>query len=195
MKFAIGILALSIGFVGMNAQAASPGTAGELGLHKIERLISLKKISPTFSTQTLSLAVSAASSGFNVMAMQGMASDGSMRMLAMTADKDGKALTYKESGTKDPAAPLAFPSKSALTFLELGMHCIGGELIGGSDKCKTFANTKMYNDHFKSAALSETKDSAGKVTGAEVAIKGDGLAKTFVVVLANDGTLVSVAEK
>lgn len=196
MKKLVALVASSLSLVVINANAAAtPGVAGELGLHKTERLVALKKIDASFLTQTVSLTASATGAGFSVMLMEGNDSTGKARMLMMTSDKDGKVLTYKEMAAGVPASPVALPIKNALTMLELTMHCTEGELISGSDVCKKSAFATMYGDHFKSASLALTKDATGKITGAEVSVQGDGLAKTMVVALANDGSLVSLTEK
>lgn len=186
---------IGISIFALNAKAATPGAAGELGLHKVDRLITLKKVMPSFAGQSVLLEVTSSASGFNVNVSQGQASDRSARMVMMNSDKDGKVLTYMEMGAKDPASPINFPAKTALTLLEYGMHCAEGEVIGDSDKCAKFANAKLYNDHFISATLTETKDSSGKVIGGEVSIKGDGLPKAMTVTLASDGSLIDVSER
>lgn len=195
MKATQGLVIGTWFFFTLGAYAAAPGTAGELGLHKVDRLITLKKIDVSFASQSVLLEVTPSNSGFNVDVSQGSASDHSARMVMMSSNKDGNVLTYMEMGKKDPATPVSFPAKSALTLLELGMHCTAGEVIASSDKCAKFTNAKLYNDHFKSASLSETKDDSGTVIGGEVLIQGDGLAKTLSVKLANDGSLLDVSEK
>ncbi|MBS1963235.1 MAG: hypothetical protein JST04_13550 [Bdellovibrionales bacterium] len=194
MKATLSLLIVGFAFYGSSSYAATPAEAAELGVHKVDRLITLKKINPSFTSQLTGMTSVATASGFNVTATEGAASDGSSRMLMMTAGKDGKILTYMEMGTKDPASPVVLPNNNALTLMELSMHCVEGELIAGSKRCAEFADAKMYNDHFKSAALTVKKDGTGKVIGADVAIKGDGLAKTLVVSLANDGTLIDIVE-
>lgn len=196
MKFLVVLILSSFGLAAVNANAAAtPGVAGELGLHKTERLVALKKIDASFLTESISLAVSPAGAGFNVNITEGADTAGKVRMLMMTSDKDGKVLTYSEMKAGNPASPLALPVKNALTLLELSMHCSEGELIGGAADCKNSTFATMYGDHFKSASLAVTKDATGKVTGAEVSIVGDGLPKTMVVTLANDGSLVSLTQK
>lgn len=197
MKTLITLIVASFGFTAVNAQAAAtPGTAGELSLHKIERLVALKKIDASFLTQTISLSVSRAGTGFNIMAMEGADATGKQRMLMMTSDKDGKVLTYKEMAAAAPKTPVALPVKNAISLYELAMHCTGGELIGPSTACKDSQFATLYGDRFKSADLLVTVDAtSGDVTGAEISIQGDGMPKTMVVALANDGSLVSLTEK
>lgn len=185
-----------LSFVSLNANAgATPGVAGELGLHKTERLVALKKVDASLPTQVVSLAASAAGGGFSVLLTEGADSTGKARTLALTSDKDGKVLSFKELSAGAPAAPIVLPGKNALSLLELAMHCSEGELIAGSDVCKKSAFATMYGDHFKSASLVVTKDKAGKATGAEISVLGDGLPKTMIVTLANDGSLVSLNQK
>jgi hypothetical protein len=194
MKATLSLLIVGFTFYSTSSQAATPAEAAELGVHKVDRLITLKKIDPSFTSQLVSMTAVATPAGFNVNATEGAASDGSSRMLMMTANKDGKILTYMEMGTKAPATPVALPNNNALTLMELGMHCVQGELIAGSTRCADFADAKLYNDHFKSSLLTMKKDAIGKVIGADITIKGDGLTKSLIVSLANDGSLLDIIE-
>jgi len=195
MKTTLSLLVFGIALYGSSSNAATPAEAAELGVHKIDRLLTLKKIDPSFATQFVSLSATATTTGFDVMGMEGAAPDGSARMISMSAGNDGKILTYMQMGTKDPITLIALPGKNALTLMELSMHCVEGELIAGSKACSEYTDAKLYNEHFKSAALSVKKDAADKIIGADVAIQGDGLAKTLIVSFANDGSLIGITEK
>lgn len=182
-------------FSSTNTFAATPSAAGELGLHKLQRLISLKKISPSFESQSISLIVSSNATGFAVTIMQGLSQIGDMNMLNMTTNKDAAVLTYVEVKGGAPISSLVLPGKSAVTLLELGLHCVQGELIAGSTACKDNINARLYDEHFQQADLIPVLDINRQVTSVNIVIKGDGLAKTLTVSLNNDGTLISVLEK
>jgi hypothetical protein len=189
-KTVFSFLMISIGSVSQ-AFASPSGPAGELALHKLERLVTLKKIDASYETQSTSVSVTPSGTGFNVSIMQAAGADGKMNTLMMTSDKDGKVLTYMAMPANPPVSPLSLPGKSSVNLLELSMHCIEGEMV----ECKANADIGLYNDHFKAASFSVVKDAAGKITGGEIAITGDALPKTLLVNLNNDGSFKSISEK
>jgi hypothetical protein len=63
MKATLSLLIIGFTFYGTSSQAATPAEAAELGVHKVDRLITLKKIDPSFTSQLVSMTAVATPAG------------------------------------------------------------------------------------------------------------------------------------
>lgn len=108
-----------------NAVAIAKAT--ELGVHRIERLVILKKIDPMFAD---SLAIMRAertgdsTQPYRVEAEALPDAHGKSSRVQMLSDSAGKVLSYTVSETFVPAAPVAWPILDAATLMEEGLHFV-----------------------------------------------------------------------
>ena len=190
MKKVIALSMLMFGAQMHYAQAASISLAkaAELGVHRVERLVTLKKIDASFVDKFQSIEIEALSApkptdpAFKVTAGQVPGPDGKQNRVEMLLDGAGKALSHTvKEGTEATAAP-RWPEKDAVTLTEAAMHVV---LEGKND-----AKLKPYFDGFQSLELTQDRDSTGQ-TIARAKMKAKGVAKVLEVILKTDGTVIS----
>jgi len=107
-------------------------TAAELSLHRIEKLVTLKKIDETFQSKFKSLLVvpttQGGTHGFRVIAEQYPGTDGTKNVLELTLNNKGKPLANATTaGMEDPNAP-KWPNKDAVVLSELVLHHLEKEV-------------------------------------------------------------------
>lgn len=176
------------------AEATAKGKVAELGLHRLERLVTLKKIEATFQTKSISLSVEslvapnpAVDPSFKVSIAQGKATDGTQKTLNLLADQTGKVLSFNVAGTLEPVAPPKFTILDAVGLLEVGLHCVQGEAVDTSDLCSKIPELPQFDQNFTVATLSEVVDSTGKLIGAKIDLKAAEMKATIHLTL--DGKL------
>ncbi len=100
----------------------------ELSAHKIERLVTLKKIDPTFLTKTERIDVSVILNQppyvYRSLVSQTKPTQGAPIQLEILFDKDGNALTYNVLPNGVPGADQNWPAKNSLALTESPMHYI-----------------------------------------------------------------------
>ena len=172
------------------AQAASISLAkaAELGVHRVERLVTLKKIEEPFVGKFQSVEIEALSASkptdpaFKVTVAQYAGPDGKQSRVEILLDGAGKALSHTViAGTEATSAP-RWPEKDPVTITEAAMHVV---LEGKND-----AKLKPYFDGFKSLELSQDRDASGQ-TIARAKMKAKNVAKVLEVTLKTDGTVIS----
>ena len=178
------------------AQETPKGKVAELGLHRLERLVILKRIESSFQTRSITLSIESlvapdpvVDPSFKVEISQGKAVDGTKKTLNLLADQAGKVLSFTVAGTLDPVKPPLFTEMDAVGLLEVGLHCVQGEGIADSDLCSTISEMPQFNEHFSVATLSEEKDSAGKVVGAKIEVFASGVKAKATILITLDGKL------
>lgn len=190
MKTLLLVSALILSMQASAAQAAkiALAKAAELGVHRVERLVTLKKIDETFlskfqSVEIVSLTQSAPTDpAFKATASQVPGPDGTQSIVEIFLDGAGKALSNTvKMGTEATTAP-RWPEKDPVTLTENALHVV---LDGVNDP-----KIKPYYLGFKSLVLSQDRDAAG-LTIARFKMRSNDADKVLEVVLKTDGTLIS----
>lgn len=172
------------------AQAANIALAkaAELAVHRVERLVTLKKIEEPFVGKFQSIEIESLKQAkptdpaFKATASQVPGPDGKQSKVEILLDGAGKALSHTvKAGTEATTAP-RWPEKDAVTLAENAMHVV---LDGKNDP-----KFKPYYDGFKSFELDQDRDGAG-LTIARTRMKSKDTNKILEVVLKTDGTVIS----
>lgn len=172
------------------AQAANIALAkaAELSVHRVERLVTLKKIEEPFMSKFSGVEIEALKQSkptdpaFKATASQVAGPDGKQSKVEILMDGAGKALSHTvKPGTEATTAP-RWPEKDPVTLSENAMHVV---LDGKNDP-----KFQPYFDGFKSIELSQDRDATGQ-TIARGKMKAVGVEKTLEVLLKTDGTVIS----
>jgi hypothetical protein len=162
---AVAFVLVSVAASASYAQAISPAKAAELTLHRIERLVILKKIDLDFQTKFQSLSVQAAATpvttadavAYISQTTQFAAADGQGNALTLNLTAAGKPLDFAVA-QHGPA--LSFPTwadKDAVTLAEEAMHYL-------IDHVSVKPELKPFFDGFTDLTLSQTSQGSGQVT-------------------------------
>lgn len=190
MKTLFLVTTLSVGMLAGTAQAAklSLAKAAELGVHRVERLVTLKKIDETFlhkfqSAEIVSLTQNAPTDpAFKVTAAQVPGPDGTQSVVEIFLDEKGKALSNTvKMGTEATTAP-RWPEKDPVTLTENALHVV---LDGINDP-----KLKPYYTGFKSLVLTQDRDATG-LTIARFRLQSKDVDKVLEILLKTDGTVIS----
>ena len=143
--------------------AALPNAkVAELGLHRIERLVILKKIEEGYQTKFKGISVQVLTPGtpadpsFQVNSTQWPAADASQKTLMLGLDATGKEISHAVAGALDPVAPPTWPAADAITIAENSLHWL-------EDKFGTDPRLLPYYNGATKLALSQASDGAGGV--------------------------------
>ncbi len=182
-----GAFSPAVGFA-HDGDGHSAAHIAELALHRIERLVILKKIDEGFQNRFSSLSLADAPAGnpagakYLASSSQVAGSDGTANAVDIYMDEMGKSLSFEtRSGAASVNAP-AWPDKDALTLAESAMHYIEG---AANDP-----TIDPFNDAFSSMKLSQGKDSSG-ATIAIVDVTNTKTPQTLRVLVKTDGTVES----
>jgi hypothetical protein len=173
------------------------GQAGEMALHRLDKLITLNKVDAAFKTASNQLNVvlkpvdADAPSGtvFGGTVSQVAAVDGSRKAVKLFMDDDGKTLIHKPVDGGDALTPPVWPAKDSISLMQVAMHCLEGELIDGNRACADNTDLPAFNQDFLTLTLSQIKDAAGAPAGALAEILAEGGKSTLKIHLNLDGTL------
>ena len=168
--------------------------AVELGCHRIERLVTLKKIDESFlrnigtMSATAMTAAQPTDPSFKVVASQYPGSDGSSAQLEMLMDSQGKTLSFNVIAGSAAANPPVWPDKDSVTLVENSLHYV---LDGwqGVDP-----NVEPFYTGLKSLRISQVKDSSGQSLS-KTEFLSNTVGTTLSVYLKMDGTLSSTEIK
>ncbi len=172
-----------------------PGTspiskATELGVHRIERLVTLKKIDPTFQSALYAMRAERTTEGGATYKIYGYVSpdaNNQSSTIAMLSDKTGKVLSYAVGATYQPANPVAWPDKDPLTLMEDALHFV---LEGWT----AHPDVKPFYAGLITITLSPAKDNAGNLI-VLANVTSDDDARTLSIFLKTDGTFLSYGIK
>lgn len=150
-------------FFGFSAQAhsVSVAKATELSLHRIERLVILKKIEEAFQSKFLSLQMVVLSHSnetepvFKSTVFQYPASDGTQKSVDIVMNGDGKALSYTVNAGGNAQGEPTWPDKDPVTLTENALHYV----IDGS---ATKPDLVPYNDALSSLQITQGTNQAGE---------------------------------
>ncbi|QDK44671.1 hypothetical protein DOM22_05595 [Bdellovibrio sp. ZAP7] len=160
--------------------------ATELGVHRIERLVTLKKIDAFFLSGLASLrAESSSESGatYKVYGYTEAGSDGTYLTITLLMDAQGKTLSHQITEGLKPASPINWPIKDASSLMEEGLHFVLEGWAQNSD-------VKPFYTGLQSIVLTPEYDASGNLL-ARFTVKSDDVAQTLTIILKPDGTFVS----
>lgn len=167
-----------------------PGTiaiskATELGVHRIERLVTLKKIDSTFQAYLSELRAERTAEGGATYKIYGyVAPDANNQSstISMLSDKTGKVLSYTNGPTYQPANPFVWPDKDALSLMENALHFV----IEGWAQ---YPDVKPFYTGLMTISLSPVRDGAGNIA-AQATVTSDDDPRTLYITLKTDGNLI-----
>lgn len=189
------LLLTSLFGVSASAHETSNARAAELSLHRIERLVILKKISGTFLTQLSKITLLKPSQTqptdpfFRSQLLQVPAHDGSQSALEIPMDHDGKALSFTQTLNTAVENPVIWPGVDSATLLEDSLHCLQGELIGESNLCQTTSDLRDFDSNFLSASILQKSNDSGNIY-AEITISKLNSGERVQIRLTPSGNLV-----
>lgn len=168
------------------AETIAIAKAAELAVHRIERLVTLKKIDPMFRDALVGLtaevtAVSGAS--FKILGMTAPAVNGVNGRIELWLDAQGKTLSFNVVSAVVPAQPFPWPSKDASTLLEEGLHFVLEGWV-------THAEVKAFETGLSSILLKPVTSAQGDLM-AEFEVRSTLDSRLLMVSLKADGTFVS----
>lgn len=164
--------------------------ATELAIHRIERLVTLKKIDLAFRNHLVSLTSESSTENGATYKVYGFVSpdvDGKSSVITLWMDNNGKTLSYNVTAEKMPANPFTWPSKDSATLFEEGLHFI-------LDGWTQYPEVKAYYVGLKTIAMQPAYDEKGELFADFVATSDDD-ERVLNIRLKPDGTFVSYSLK
>jgi hypothetical protein len=164
----------------------SAAKAGELALHRIGKLVDLKKIDAAFVSQIAGVQVAvlpdgnSAGAAYKAIGYLSPGSDGKSSKIEILIDGAGKALSNVVSMAQGTSG-VQWPSADPLTISENAFHYV---LDHAAD-----AAVKPYFDGFTQMTLAESNEEA------EAVFKSSQSSKTLVVHVSLDGIVTSAEVK
>lgn len=142
------------------AHGVTLAKAAELGLHRIERLVYLKRINVSFQTVLKTLTVEAIAHedeeqpSFKVTAFQHPAEDKTQKSIELIFNEEGRFLshTVKEGG--DAKQPPTWPDKDVTSLSEVALHYV-------LEGVYTKPELKPYSETFSSFDVSQGTNAVG----------------------------------
>lgn len=160
--------------------------AVELGAHRIERLVVLKKIDPTFRTALINLTAERTSqmgARFKIVAVVSPDAQKKSSTIAILVDQKGKVLSYKVGEMAKPLDPTIWPEKDALSLIENSLHFVLDGVAQNPD-------LKPFNDGLLSIALTPGKDADGKMVALST-LTSDDDTRSLLITLETNGNVLS----
>jgi hypothetical protein len=182
------ILFFVIGVLVTNAQAqtrATTVTAAELAMHRLEKLVSLKKVEVDFQTKIKGLVLTnynpgnTTSPSFKAVAYQYPAADGKAKTLEILQDSTAKALSFNVVTAGPATGYPTWPGKDPVSLIETALHFI-------EDHADEVVALVPYRDGLRSFSIAPAKDGNGKDV-ALIAITIDASVKILKVLVNLDG--------
>lgn len=195
MKLFMMPLMIALGFSTVANAKELPGKVSELALHRIEKLVILKKIEKTFLTDLKTVDFknltqsNPSDPAFQVTGSQVPGQDGTQKKIELNMDENGKTLSYNVLTGAVAKDPPQWPDKDALSLMEVGLHCVQGETIGTSTACANITELQRFNESLLQQDLSPIVDAQNKITGATVLLTRSIDTVTAKIFLNTDGTL------
>lgn len=181
-----------VAFIGSNAFAHNtpPGAvpvskAVELGVHRIERLVTLKKIDPIFETALIGLSAEPSQENgatYKVYGYVPPGADGKSLTITLWMDSQGRALAYNVTPAQMPISPYAWPAKDSVTLMEEGLHFVLEQWV-------QYPEVKAYYTGLQTISMAPFQDAQGNLL-AQFKVTSDDDARTLTINLKPDGTLV-----
>ncbi len=173
-----------------NAARISGGNAAELGAHRIEKLVLLKKIPAAYQAQFKGLEVRQIMPGgvnqpsFEIIGSQEADAGKSANKVSVILDENGKALSNTVAAGQTAKSPTVWAGKDPLTLTELAVHHI--EHMMPSDK-----KLSPFYAGMKGLRISQMQH--GSHTMAVVEFVSELTKEKLVMNLNTDGSLIDYA--
>ena len=168
-------------------ETVSVAKGAELSLHRVERLVVLKKIDLAFQSMLKNLFIEVVpqenpgEAFFNVTVKQFPAADGNTRNLLLSLNEEGKTLKHVVEGTSNGEGAPIWSDKDPVTLGENALHFVLEESEKGNPDVIPF-NTALTSFDISQIALEDGALKASvKMTSSEVT-------KVLEVILNLDGT-------
>lgn len=171
------------------AENVSPAKAAELGLHRIERLVTLHKIDESYVNFFYSIGVQKlspaqpADPAFKVSGLQAPSLDGKNNEVDIMMDATGKALSNSVKEGFSPANPPRWAEKDALSLGENSFHYV-------IDNAPTKPELKPFNLSFSNMVLTQMQNAQGQ-TVSRATFRSTESAQVLDVILNLDGSFAS----
>lgn len=160
--------------------------ATELGVHRIERLVTLKKIDPMFITSLTGLKAERTDDVTTPYKIYGFVtpdSNNQSSTITMLSDPKGKVVSHSVSETFQPANPVNWPEKDAVTLIEDALHFVLEGWVENPD-------VKAFYLGLMSITMTPDQDAQGNLI-ASFQVTSDDDPRTLYILLKTDGTLIS----
>lgn len=187
-----GFMTIAAGLLMATAQPAaaapvSKSTAAELAVHRIERLVSLRRIDESFMARFKALTLEALPNGgagvptFKASASQEADQGRTPIMLELVLDEAGKTLSHTVKDGQAATDPVQWPDKDAVTLIELALHHV--------DHLATQAQYTPYSRDFASIEISPANVGGRDV--AEISVRSSSTARKLKIELSLSGDVLS----
>ncbi len=175
-----------------HAAEVTVAKAAELGCHRIERLVTLRKIDAAFLDKFYAFRIekltqsSPSDPAFRFRSYQAMASDGTSRMVEILMDAKGKGTSHQVIEGSDGNAP-TWPKTDPVTLMEYALHYV---LENGTTK----AEIAPFYNQLTEATLTQVPGASGQMV-AQAIFKSSETSKILTVIQGLDGALISAEVK
>ena len=192
MKSKLLITVMSILFsAGASAHKQAPDViavskAVELGVHRIERLVTLKKIDEAFRLHLIGLGAELSQENgatYKVHGYMAPGADGKSTTITLWMDNQGKTLAYNVTAASAPSNPFSWPTKDSVTLMEEGLHFV---LEGWAQH----PEVKSFYTGLQTISLTPVRDGQGNIQ-AQFKVTSDDTPQTLFINLKTDGTFLS----
>lgn len=185
MKSIVSIcLVLLFPFFAFTQEKVSPAKAAELSVHRVERLVILKKIPQSFLDHLIEIRLTETSDESQPFVSEFFleSTENKTANLRIWMDNSGKAIKHELVSESLSPSPFTWPNKDSATLLEEGLHFV---LEGWAQH----PEVKIYFDKFESIALKPKLD--GEILTAEFTVSAVGVSQKLHIFLKDDGTFIS----
>ena len=189
LKLSLLMIVTALSFQG-HAQSLTMSKAAELACHRIERLVTLKRIDASFQDKIYALQIvkltgaAAGQPAYKATAIQVPGADGTFKKVEILMDDAGKGLSQNVVAGTEGSAP-GWPDKDPVSLTENALHYV---LENGPTK----AEVKPFYTGLTEISLAQAKDAQGKVL-ANFSMKSSETPKVLLLTLKSDGTVAGPA--
>lgn len=190
------LLLISLSFIALSSStlfagetaSVTLGKVAELSCHRLERLVTLGKISESFLTKLNSLQVAKLQQSkptdpvYKVTATQYAGADGSANVVEMMMDANGKGIAQTLKAGADAQNAPVWSDKDAISLIENSLHYIAES---------SNPEAKPFLTGLSSLKLKQVKNDQGEKVARVEMISQDS-AKTLEIMMKEDGTVEAV---
>lgn len=161
------------------------GKGAEFAVHRIDRLVTLKRIDPVFVSNLKAVTgerINENGARFRFLGVTEPDAQNQVSAITILMDAQGKVLSHSVTGTVTPANPVSWPSKNAASLIEEALHFV-------VDSGERFPEIKPFYLGLTSIGLEPLKDKGELL--AHLKVTSDDDKRTLHIYLKTDGTYVS----
>lgn len=188
--FLSGLLVVLGGFSYAQAQLVPNLTSAELALHRLEKLVTLKKVDPEYQANFKHLVLTRLSPtkpndpAYELVLLQSEGNDGLSDMVEIQQDKNGKALSHKAMvHTADPNL-IAWPHKDPVTLSEIALHWIEDDYNPGDN------SKDVITEYLSELIVTQETDQTGQII-AKFSLKNSQNTDVLILKFTTDGKFIS----